>query len=194
MAKPPSEENKQIAKDVRAVFGGEQFKVVNYLDADEKSEVYVMQCAETPEQGLMSFCTVGLSDHTDDLYDTTPPMGVEIIAVSNLPAFGEVVSTAAFCVINSGYHVRPGGAFPGVVKLHHPDTTVPNLMFIEPYLWQEQAFASRPYGDKTVAWLQAVPISDVETQYLLDHGADALEGLFAEHDPDFVDLHRHSVA
>ena len=193
MAKPPSEANKKIAQDVRAVFGGAQFKVINYLDKDEKSEIYVMHCTETPEQGLISYCTIGLSDYSDDGYEIDPPLGVEIIAVSNLPEFGEVVSTAAFCVINSGYKARPGGAFPGVVKLHHPDTTVPNLMFVEPYLWDEQAFASRQVGEKTVAWLQAVPISDAETQYLLDNGADALNELFEQRDPDFVDLQRDSV-
>lgn len=193
MAKPPSEANKKIAQDVRAVFGGQQFKVINYLDKDEKSEIYVMHCTETPEQGLISYCTIGLSDYADDGYEVDPPLGVEIIAVSNLPEFGEVVSTAAFCVINSGYKARPGGAFPGVVKMHHPDTTVPNLMFIEPYLWDEQAFTSRQVGEKTVAWLQAVPISDAETQYLLDHGADALNELFEQHDPDFIDLQRASV-
>jgi hypothetical protein len=193
MARPPGEANKQIAQAVRGVFGGAQFKVINYLDKDEKSEIYVMHCTETPDQGLTSFCTIGLSDYADDGYAVTPPLGVEIIAVSNEPGFGEVVSTAAFCVVNSGYKARPGGAFPGVVKLHHPDTTVPNLMFVEPYLWDDRAFAAREVGEKTVAWLQAVPISDAETQYLLDSGADALNGLFVQHAPDFVDLRRPSV-
>ncbi len=193
MAKPPSEANKQVAQTVRGVFGGARFKVINYLDKDEKSEIYVMHCTETPEPGLISYCTIGLSDYPDDGYEVNPPLGVEIIAVSNDPDFGEVVSTAAFCVINSGYKARPGGAFPGVVKLHHPDTTVPHLMFVEPYLWDEQALASRPYGGKTVAWLQAVPITDAETQYLLDNGPEALNQLFEQHDPDFVDLQRASV-
>lgn len=193
MAKPPSEANKQIAQAVRGVFGGAGFKVINYLDKDEKSEIYVMHCTETPEEGLISYCTIGLSDYPDDGYEVNPPLGVEIIAVSNQPDFGEVVSTAAFCVINSGYKARPGGAFPGVVKLHHPDTTVPNLMFVEPYLWDEQALGSRQYGEKTVAWLQAVPISDAETQFLLDNGAEALNGLFEQRDPDFVDLQRASI-
>lgn len=193
MATPPSEANKKIAQDVRAVFDGQSFKVINYLDKDEKSEIYVLHSTETPGQGLISYCTIGLSDYPDDGFEVTPPLGVEIIAVSNLPEFGEVVSTAAFCVINSGYKARPGGAFPGVVKLHHPDTTVPNLMFVQPYLWGEQSFTSRTYDGKTVAWLQAVPISDAETQYLLDHGADALNELFEQHDPDFIDLQRDSV-
>lgn len=193
MPTPPSEANKQVATHMRAVFNGDEWRVINYLDKDEKSEIYILHSTETPEQGLISFCTIGLSDYPDDHYEVDPPLGAEIIAVSNLPEFGEVVSTAAFCVINSGYHARPGGAFPGVVKLHYPDTTVPNLMFTEPYMWDEEGLRSRVYGDKTVAWLQAVPISDAETEYLREHGAEALGQLFEEHDPDFIDLHRDSV-
>ncbi|MGH6657205.1 MAG: suppressor of fused domain protein [Actinocrinis sp.] len=193
MAKPPSDANKQLAQDVRAVLDGAQWRVINYLDKDEKSEIYVLHSTETPEEGLTTYCTIGLSDYVDDGYDVTPPLGVEIIAVSNLPDFGEVVSTAAFCVINSGYRARPGGAFPGVVKMHRPDTTVPNLMFAAPYLWDDDALRSRVYEDKTVAFLQALPISDAETQYLMDHGPDALGDLFEEHDPDFIDLQRRSI-
>ena len=193
MPKPPSEADRRIAAHMRSVFGGDEWRVVDYLDRDEKSEIYILHSTETPEQGLISFCTIGLSDYPDDHYEVEPPLGTEIIAVSNLPEFGEAVSTAAFCVINSGYHARPGGAFPGVVKLHHPDTTVPDLMFAEPYMWGEEALRSRVYGDKTVAWLQALPISGAETAYLREHGAEALGELFAEHDPDFIDLHRDSV-
>lgn len=160
MPNAASEANKQIAKDMRAVFDGAQCKVLNYMDKDEKSEIHVLHSTETPEEGLISYATVGLSDYPDDSYEVDPPLGVEIITVSNLPDFGEVVSTAAFCVINSGYRVQPGAIFPGVVRLHHPDTTVPNLMFVDPYLWDDEDLASRVYGEKTVAFLQAVPVSD----------------------------------
>jgi hypothetical protein len=68
-----------------------------------------------------------------------------------------------------------------------------DLHQVDPYLWDDEALRSRVYGGKTVAWLQAVPISDAETQYVLDNGAGALSALFEEHDPDFVDLERDSV-
>ena len=178
---------------MRAVFGGSRCRVVSYLDRDENSEIHVLHSTEVPEQGLISFCTIGLSDHPDDGYEVDPPLGVEIVAVGSVPEYGEVVSTAAFCVINSGYRARPGGAFPGVVRLHYPDTSVPNLHFVEPYLWDEEALRAHVYGEKTVAWLQALPITDAETAYLVEHGADALGDVFLRADPDFVDLHRASV-
>lgn len=104
-----------------------------------------------------------------------------------------MLSTAAFCVVNSGYHAGLDGAFPNVVKVHHPDTSVPHLMFLDPYLWDEDSLESRILGDKTVAWLQAVPISDTEMELLRDEGADALKVLFEQYQPDFVDLVRSSV-
>jgi hypothetical protein len=193
MPRPPSEANKQIAQHVRGVFAGAQWKVINYLDKDEKSEIYILHSTDTPESGLISYCTVGLSDYADPRYEVDPPLGVEIIAVSNLPDFAKVVGTAAFCIINSGYHAEPGGAFPHVVKMYYPGTSVPHLMFLEPYLWEEESLESRVIGDKTVAWVQGVPISDAEMELLRDEGAEALEALFEEHQPDFIDLDRASV-
>jgi hypothetical protein len=193
MANQPSEADRQIAKHVRAVFDGAGCRVIGYLDRDEKSEISVLHSTGTPEEGLISYCTIGLSNYPDDSFAVDPPLGVEILAVSNLPDFGEVVSTAAFCVINSGYLVQPGAVFPGVVKLHHPETTVPNLMFVHPYLWDDEDLASRVYGAKTVAWLQAVPISDAETEHRLEHGAESLSTLFEERGPDFIDLRRASI-
>lgn len=178
---------------MRAVFGASRCRVVSYRDRDENSEIHVLHSTEVPEQGLISFCTIGLSDHADDGYAVEPPLGVEILAVSDRPEFAEVVSTAAFCVINSGYRARLGGAFPGVVRLHYPDTSVPNLHFVAPYLWDDEALRAHVYGEKTVAWLQALPITDAETAYLVEYGADALGAAFARRDPDFVDLRRASV-
>jgi hypothetical protein len=35
-----------------------------------------------------------------------------------------VIATAAFCVINTGWTCASGAVFPGVVLVHRPDTTV----------------------------------------------------------------------
>ena len=39
-----------------------------------------------------------------------------------------------------------------------------------------------------------VPVSDAEREYRREHGREALDALFEEHNPDFVDLERDSVA
>ncbi|MFD0360157.1 suppressor of fused domain protein [Nocardia sp. GCM10030253] len=186
-----SDDNRQIAETARAVFGGTP-RVVQYLDADEKSEIAVLSSVDRPEPGLISFCTITLSDHPIP-GRVQPPLGVEIVAVSTAPEFAAVLSTAAFCAINSGWLVEPGRVFPDVVGAHISDTTVPHLMFVDPFLWDDSDFAARPMTGKTVAWVQGVPISDAEMEYVRSHSSDALEDLFVSAQPDVLDLRRPSV-
>jgi hypothetical protein len=189
MTKQISDDNKQIARTLAALFGGTP-KVTQYLDREEKAEIAILSSADRPEEGLISFGTVGLSDYPIP-GTLRPPLGVEIVAVSDLPDFAAVLSTAAFCVINSGWQAEPGRVFPDVVGAHLPDATTPHLMFVTPYSWDD--LSSRELTGKTVAWVQAIPISDAEMQFVRDHGAEALEDLFEDAQPDFLDLERHPV-
>ncbi|MFF7939802.1 suppressor of fused domain protein [Nocardia gamkensis] len=185
------EDNKQIAQIVAAVFGGTPH-VVQYLDRDEKSEIAVLSSDDRPAPGLISFCTLGLSDYPIP-GRVRPPLGVEIVAISDSSVFAAVLSTAAFCVINSGWLAEPGRVFPNVMGAHVPDTTVPHLMFVNPYLWEDSDFASRKLTRKTVAWVQAVPITDAEMEYVRAHDAAALEELLVNAEPDILDTRRPSV-
>ncbi|MFE7801459.1 suppressor of fused domain protein [Nocardia sp. NPDC057440] len=186
-----SADNRRIADKARAVFGGAP-RVVQYLDADEKSEIAVLSSVDRPGPGLISFCTIGLSDRSIP-GRVRPPLGVEIVAVSPLPVFAAVLSTAAFCVINSGWLVEPGRVFPDVVGAHISDTTVPHLMFVSPFLWDDSDFEAQAMTGKTVAWVQGVAISEAEMEYVREHDSDALEDLFVSAQPDLLDLHRPSV-
>jgi antitoxin YqcF len=189
MTKQISDENKQIARTLAALFGGTP-KVTQYLDRDEKAEIAILSSTDRPEEGLISFGTVGLSDYPIP-GTLRPPLGVEIAAISDLPEFAAVLSTAAFCVINSGWQAEPGRVFPDVVAAHLPDTTVPHLMFVTPYSWDD--LPSRALTGKTVAWVQAIAISDAEMHFVRDHGAEGLEELFEDAQPDFLDLERPST-
>jgi len=119
------------------------------------------------------------------------PSGVEIVGACDRPEtwFPNLIATAAFCVLNSGWTCEPGAVFPGVVAAHRPDTTVPHPMFVEPFLWKEQ-LTPREIGDRTVAWLLAVPISPSERDFAQRHSADALEERFERAEVDIFDLDR----
>ena len=190
MTKQISDDNKQIARIAAALFGGTP-KVTQYLDRDEKSEIAILSSADRPEDGLNSFSTVGLSDYPIP-GTLRPPLGVEITAISGLPDFAAVLSTAAFCVINSGWLAEPGRVFPDVVAAHVPGTTVPHLMFVNPYSWEDE-LRSRELTGKTVAWVQGIPVTDAEMEYVREQGAEALEDLFEQVQPDFLDLQRASA-
>lgn len=191
MTKQISDDNKQIARTLAAIFGGTP-KVTQYLDRDEKAEIAILSSVDRPEEGLISFGTVGLSDYPipGTLH---PPLGVEITTVSDRPEFAAVLSTAAFCVINSGWQAEPGRVFPDVVAAHLPEATAPHLMFVTPYSWQED-LPSRRLTGKTVAFVQAIPVSDAEMRFVRENGAEALEELFEDAQPDFLNLERESVA
>jgi antitoxin YqcF len=187
-----SADNKTIAKTTAGIFGGNP-RVIEYLNADETSRIGVLHSADRPEKGLTSYATIGLSDLSLPR-DIDPPLGVEFLGVaeSDYP-YAEVLSTAAFFVMNDGWEPEPGACFRDIVRMQIPDTELPHLYFTDPSVYWDQEFASRVIGEKTVAWLLAIPISEAEAEYALENGGDALESLFEENEIDITDLERDSV-
>jgi len=188
-----SADNKAIAKTAAAIFGGKP-RVIEYLDADESSRIGILQSADRPWDGVTAYATVGLSD-VKLAREVDPLLGVELIGAcdSDYPQFAEALSTAAFFWINDGWEPEPGACFREVVRMHFPDTELPHFFLTDPSALWEQEFASRVIGDKTVAWLLAVPVSEAEANYAEENGPGALETLFEEHEIDITDLDRDSV-
>jgi hypothetical protein len=182
------DDDRRIAHLVAEAFGG-VWTVTGYTDPAGTARIDVLTTAG-PERGLTSFGAIGLSDRAIP-GRPRPPLGCEIVAVSNLEEFGAVLATSAFCVLNSGWRVEPGVVFPAVVAEHVEDVTTPHLMFVTPYLWD--GLESRALSGRTVAWLMGVPITDAERRYAGEHGAEALEDRFERDDPDLIDLWRPSV-
>ena len=81
---------------------------------------------------------------------------------------------------------------PGYVADFLPSTTVPHLYFSAPFLW-ESSLKTLDCGTKKVSWLLAVPISDAEYEYLIEHGDSALEDLLEKQRIDIFDLTRSSA-
>ncbi|WP_422773617.1 suppressor of fused domain protein [Plantactinospora sp. WMMC1484] len=188
-----SNANKAIARTVAAVFGGSP-RVVEYLDADGASRVAVLHSTDHPWPGVTAYCTIGLSDLALPR-EVSPPLGVELLAACDSalhPRFAEALSTAAFFWINDGWEPEPGACFREVLRMHLPDTRFPHFFLTDPYLWEGE-FRSTAVGDKTVAWLLAVPVSEAEADHAEQHGPDALEELFERHEIDITDPERASV-
>lgn len=61
-----------------------------------------------------------------------------------------------------------------------------------PFLWPSDPFAVRHLHDRTVAWLQLVPISPAEQAYAEREGAPALDDLLEREQVDVFDLQRES--
>lgn len=150
--------------------------------------------AGSPYHGVTSYSTVGLSDVPLLVDGKEFPARVELVGAcdSSTGAFANVLTTAAFFVINTGWVPRPGGVFPGILDMHNASPTMRNLLFVPPFLWNPN-LETLKLSDRTVAWLQEVPISDAELRFAREQGSEALEDKFVEAQIDVFDIGRSSV-
>jgi hypothetical protein len=185
----PSAENQQVARVVDEAFGGD-WEATEHSDRDGH-RFHLLTSPDTPQKGLISFSTIGLSDF-QPVGEHRPPLGVELTAVSPHAPFANVVTATGLCAIQHGWLLHPGLVVLGIVAEHFNDAPLPHLLLIEPFVWDNKVH-SRVLATKTVAWVLGVPISQAEAQYCHDHGFDALDELFEQAQPDHFDLSRASI-
>lgn len=183
-----SDSNRSLAKTLAKVFGGKP-TVARYWDEHGRYYVDVMTCEDSLQENVISYGTLGLSDH---------PIREEKLRVEFVAAFGvkfeegaNVLATAAFCLIRSKWQAQPGAIFPDVVGMYRKGSDMKHLLLCSPFLWDE--LVTQELSDKTVAWLLLVPISENELRFVEANGSSALEDLFVEKQIDVYDLDRRSV-
>lgn len=188
-----SDENRTIAKAALGALGGKPI-VYAYWDNNKENYIDILSCNDRPYDGVTSYSTIGLSGHSIDLTIDDIPLRVEIVGAcaSEYECFPNILGSCAFNIINTKYKCYPGAIFPSVVKYYLPDSSMKHILFMPPFLWEEE-LTTLSFNDKKVAWLLAVPISDKEFEYAIEHGTDALETLFEEVQIDIFDLKRKSV-
>ncbi|GAB3992564.1 hypothetical protein GCM10029992_02020 [Glycomyces albus] len=104
--------------------------------------------------------------------------------------FGEVIAAASARVLG-GEFVFPDRAMQGLVAAVYPDSSVPHVVFMEPFLWDESLTDFNASG-RRVLWLQAVPITEAELQFGLANSMDAMTDLLVERGVEPTDLSRTS--
>lgn len=77
------------------------------------------------------------------------------------------------------------------ISEYYPDLTCKHVMLVTPFLW-DRDLQKQVIEGLSHLWLQVVPITDEEADYLMRHGSDALESIFEEHQIDLFDLNRPS--
>jgi antitoxin YqcF len=186
-------EGRLIAQAVAVAFGGRP-AVFKYWDDARTSSVDVAERRDCPQPGVTSYSTLSLSewplfDNGREYQDTR----IELVGAceSTVSGFGEAISTAAFCVINSKWFCFPGAVFPDVLAIHEISPTLQHMFFVEPFLWTGLSTLRLP--GRIVSWLMAVPISEAEYAYAIDRGHEALNRLLVEKQIDVFDLARQST-
>ncbi|MBE7367177.1 suppressor of fused domain protein [Ramlibacter pallidus] len=168
--------------------------VVRYWDDQRVGAIDILSVRGKPAAGITSYSTIGLSDHAV-VKDGKPfPLRFEFLGAcgADYPDFANALSTAAFCVINSKWFCAPGMIFPDILEMHRLSSTLSDLYFVPPFLWNGSFDSELIEGIKT-AWLLAVPISKAETEFARKYGPAELEKKLEESRIDMFDLQRLSV-
>lgn len=187
-----SKENKIIAKSALRALGGKG-SVYKYWDEGNISSVDILSAVDRPFDGIKSYSTIGLSDHSIELIVDEIPLRVEFVGAGAAcyEEFPNILATCAFNVINSRFSISYGEVFEDVINMYYPNIEMKHVLFVSPFLWED--LKTLEFSNKKVTWLSAVPISNNEYLFVKEKGTDLLEELFEREQIDIFDLERESV-
>lgn len=190
-----TQEQRLIAKTVANLFGGEA-SVAEYWDNAHKSNVAILECKNSPEFGVNSYSTVGLSDYNVGYTIGDKDLRVEIVGAARFgfgdECFPNMIATCGFNIINDQFTCYPGAVFPNVISEYNKAGELRHMVFASPGMW-EREFENIVLDDKVITWLMAVPITERELRFLQENNLDALETVFEENQTDVFDLTRKSA-
>ncbi|WP_185183712.1 suppressor of fused domain protein [Bacillus subtilis] len=189
-----TQENKVIARTVLGAFGGKPI-VTKYWDDNEISSIDILSVSDQPQEGITSYSTLGLSDHSINYEVNGTPLRIEIVAAmeSVSDIYANVLSTCAFNIINSNFSCAPGVIFKDVISMYDQETDMKHVMFVPQFLWEED-LELLEFSNKSVTWLMAIPISEGELQIAEQYSPDHLQDLLESKQIDIFDIKRESVA
>lgn len=121
-------------------------------------------------------------------------MRVELagVARSAVQAFANALTWVALTIIKDHWIAAPGEVYPNVLQRLEMSMSVAHLMLLEPFEWEglgEVQLAGAPM----VHWLHAVPISESEYRFLLQHGFEEILDKLSAADVAYIDMERPSV-
>ncbi|WP_031498888.1 suppressor of fused domain protein [Bryobacter aggregatus] len=184
-------EDKQVTRKVTEAFG-ETYTLERQSDPTRKFELSVLCFHGQPAPGISSYSTIGLWRTP---LEPDPHTRLELVGAfpSDKEGFSAVLATAAFRIMRTQKPIGPGDVFPGYMREWYPKCTVPHLFFTLPSTWAQESLLPFRMGNLEVSFLQALPISDGEYDYLSEHGEDSLEIKLIQNNIDFYDLKRKSA-
>ena len=188
-----SPERRTVAKTILDGFQGTP-RVFAFQDEKQKISIDLLACGDQPQQDVTSYATIGLFEHSIGYEMDGKDLRLELFGVcqSSVDVFANMLVTSAFHMIQSGEIASYGAVFKDNVKMYLPESKMKHILFLPPSAWTH-VFEALELGNRMVAWLQAVPISEAEYQFLLSHEVEELEALFEEKRIDLSDLQRNSV-
>lgn len=191
-----SPEEKMIARFYEEVWKARPKFFIHRRDADDSSFVAIGQVAEVPGEGLVSLGTNGLSNHPlyrengDEYADTR----LELLGAcldSQVDDFEQMLFFSSRIVIEQRWLCAPGTFLLDAVSRFGTFPAMQHLYFTTPFAFE--GFQTQTFGQRTVSWLQAVPVSTSEMELARRNSTDALETVMEEQDIDWFDLNRQPM-
>ena len=183
-------DNKKIADYALAFIGGTP-EVFEYHNDDKKKTIDVLFCDNKNKPENFTVATIGLSaiDIGKTLNDL--PLRVELImaGVPGDDAFANIIASAAF-VVQDAADCDLGMIIDDVVAAYVIDTDLQHVLLMNPVFWEK--YEPLVTKEATVTWLLAIPISDIEKQYIIANGFDDFAKILDEENVNITDLHRKS--
>lgn len=193
---PPSPYHQALARHAWSIIGGKPVVRAYHHGDVEGLSIDLLEIRDQPEEGLVSYSTLGLFE-SELRHDDGEPMKTRIELCADMPEdlqqWANVMATAAFALMRGGQAVRPGSVLPDCVAEFYPKSTTPHLYLCAPFAWNDGEFPRVEFDAFMVNWLQVFPISQAELDYIEQHGGEAFEDQMLEHDPDIYDLTRKSL-
>lgn len=170
-------------------------QVVMYKSADESLTIPVASASSSPEAGLSTYATIGLSQFDNGLTsESGNRIGIELLVTgreeNTFLASG--LANAALNIASGGYQAKPGIIFPGIFDGYGPDITTPHGLLWYPFAWDKQ-FDGLSRDGVDVEWLLVIPVSDDEVSFIAANGPGfegaGVEKLIDTFESDAVDIY-----
>lgn len=176
--------------------------VREWVDTRDSVRVPVGIATGSPELGLTSYATLGLSDFSIDLRsDDGASLRVELVGVAREEAdvFLNGFGKCAINIAGKSYQPMPGRILPNVFDDHSAVVSTPHGLLWYPFAWDTK-FGALRIDQTEIEWLTVIPITDSEFSLVREVGAgfggkgvEHLLDLFEERRVDVWDLTRASA-
>jgi hypothetical protein len=189
-----STENKELAKYVTTIVGINR-TVQRHWDDKNENCIDIFTCDDPTDSEVKFYGTIGLSDYPNivEMENGNKNIPVEMLMTGYkvYDKIPNILSTCAFYISKNKWNCQYGSVFMRMVDFYYKKE-MRHIMFVSPFFW-EGKLEPLKLESKTVNWLLAIPISELELQYKIKHGLENLQSLFEKNGIDVFDLERKSV-
>lgn len=168
------------------------YSVRTYRHAGGERAVEVARFGDCPEQGTVTYGSLGLCDFAWP-EDGRPRVELVLASTADAEVCGQIVANTVFHLIDKQFFPEPGSVVRDVVGVLGGDLAarLPHLYFTVPRPWGVRLPLDD--GPPPIALVMAVPVSDREYQHWRQHGHAAFEAALTGSGIDLADLRRASV-